>query len=319
MSAKRADAYLAARSCAGGHHDESPLLDTELIDAAPDLQYGGRTFESASEYVRELRCWDEPARARLTRAVKNIDGSRAIAAELTGLHTVPVALSGSVAGRVIAGHLAEKRWGVHRNCVAQGILLLPPTFSDYLRGRARQAMRTNIRAAAAEGITCCRLAPESIESTFERWLGQGLLPEKLEIHYRYRYPTAIRDARWYVALDAMSSPVGVAKVWVDSEWALLSGLACVSHQARWLLHTHVVEELYGAGVRKLCVYDGLSLQMSPALQYFQRRLGYRIAHLRLASAPRALLYGGTVEPLSAWLPPDSIVTRAGLAAAVAKW
>ena len=321
-SALTADGHSRARISSYDHGGETWPPDCEVIDAAPELQYGGATFESASEYVRGLQTWTEPARARVARALTDVEGSRAVAAELGGLHSVAVSLSDSPAGRLIARHLAEQRWGVDRNRMAQGILLLPPTFADYRRGRARQAMRTNNRAATEEGITCRRLEPGAVQSSFERWERQGVLPDKVAHHYRLCEPNAVRDARWYVALDRTTSPVGVAKVWVDTEWALLSGMACVSHSTRWLLHTHIVEELYRAEVGRLCIRDGLSLQMSPAHQYFQRLLGYRVAHLRVAATPRARRVAWrdrATALLSKSLTSDSIVTRAGLAAILCQW
>lgn len=263
-------------------------LDAELLDAAPELQYGGSTFLAASEYLRALRQWREPTSVQLGKTLIDFDGYRALLEELRGLHSISVGLSDSPAGDFIARYLGRRRRGVTWNRVAQGVLLLPPTFPEYVRGRARQAMRTNNRAATAEGISCHRLEHHAVANTFQRWSRRGVLTGTMArtYHYKRPAPNEPRDVRWYMALDGTSSPVGYAKVWVDTNWALMDCMVCVSHPARWLLHTHIVEDMCAAGVSYLFVDAGHALRMPPSLQYFQRRLGYRVAHLRVPPSSR---------------------------------
>jgi hypothetical protein len=269
-----------------GSDGHSLCADAQVIDEAPELQYGGATFQAASEYLRGLRRWEDPPSARLSRALTQVDGYRALVCELRDLHRVGVGFSDSAAGRFINHRLDVRHWNVQSSALAQGILLLPPTFSDYLRGRSRRGLRRNLRAAAAEGITCRRLDRGAIVSTFEQWARQGVLPQKVEHLYRFGARSALRDARWYVALDSAAAPLGLAKAWLDTECAYLGGMVAVSHPARWLLHTHLVEDLYAAGVSRLCGYTITALQLRPSLQLFQRRLGYRVAHLHLTPSPR---------------------------------
>lgn len=258
-------------------------IDVESIDTGRELQYGGGIFEAASQYLRDLRRSDDPASIRYLRAAADVDGLRALITEVRGLDRVPVRLSDAPSGRSIAHHLSERRHGVFNNRLAQGVLLLPPTFPDYMRGRSRQALRTNHRAAIAEGMSCTAVPQGTIKRAFEDWKLRQLLPDELARWYELWATNAPRDAHWYAALDASGAPVAMATVCIDTEWALLCGLVSVSRPARWLLHTHIVELLYESGTRNLCVHGARALLLPPSLQYLQRRLGYRVAHL---SPPR---------------------------------
>ena len=79
----------------------------------------------------------------------------ALFAVLLGTRSDGVFLSGSLAGEALRAYFNQRSLGVfpqHRLC--RGVLLLPRDHSAYLRGRRRQALRTNLRRAAAAGIVC---------------------------------------------------------------------------------------------------------------------------------------------------------------------
>jgi hypothetical protein len=250
-----------------------------------DLQYGGRTFAAASRYLRALRS-QERASVRLPRMVSDLHGLGALLAELRGLNRVPVSLSDTASGRSIARHLAERHRGVLHNRVAQGILMLPPTMPEYLRGRSRQALRTNVRAAAAQGLACTTVASApALERTLRQWLAWRVPGADVNTIYEEWILKAPADAHWYIATDAAAAPLAIAAVCIDTGWGLLNGLVSLSHPARWLLHTHVVEQLYAAGGRNLCAHAGNALLLPPNVQYFQRLLGYQVAHLSVDERP----------------------------------
>jgi hypothetical protein len=74
---------------------------------------------------------------------------------------------------------------------------------------------------------------------------------------------------------------------VDEDVALLHGLVSSSSNARWLLHTAIVERLCGR-CSVLLLNSEDAYVMSPGTQHFQRLLGYRIARLRLPRSAGAL-------------------------------
>ena len=69
------------------------------------------------------------------------------------LPSIDIRLTRSPAGRMIAEHLTIRADGRWRYRHAQGVLRVPAEFSDYVRGRHRQAVRTNVNRARDAGFT----------------------------------------------------------------------------------------------------------------------------------------------------------------------
>src|SRR6185312_14571431 len=99
------------------------------------------------------------------------------------LPTADLRLTDSPAGRMIAEHFAIREQGRLRYREAQGVLTLPEDFADYMRGRHRQAVRTNVghaRRAELTVLSCAidNWAPGADDSRFaaitpgpvERWM-----------------------------------------------------------------------------------------------------------------------------------------------------
>jgi hypothetical protein len=158
--------------------------------------------------------------------------------------------------------------------VAQGVLVLPECEGLYLRGRSRQAVRTGMRRARAEGITCRALYDveerhavlQHLDMTMSEW-DEGSL--------------SLTGDVWRAAFSADGVPVAVARMTVDVELALLQTFVSSHLASRYLLHTELVETLISAGARYLAVNAPMAPLMEPALQYWQRLLGYQIANLSL--------------------------------------
>lgn len=182
---------------------------------------------------------------------------------------VRFALSERPTGRLIAAHLALTYLGVPRFRLAQGVLHLPPDFASYIRGRRRQAVRTNVRRASERAIVCgCR--------TLESWT-----PDDRDLGL------SAQTEYWW-ATDRNGEIVGEAWVTVDDECALLHALECTENGVRWLLHTALVQRLCDAGC-PLLLTNSCDVPLLPAGQrYFQRLLGYSVAHLLPQSAAGAL-------------------------------
>jgi hypothetical protein len=188
------------------------------------------------------------------------------------LPSIRIRLTASPAGRMIGEHLAIRERGHWKYRRAQGVLLVPADFSQYLRGRHRQAVRTNLTHARSAGLT--------IEScTVDNWApGQG------DVRAAHIAPAPIE--KWMV-LDPNGEMVADSILSVDEDVALLHGLVSSSSDARWLLHTAIVERLCGRCSVLLLNSDDAYL-MSTGNQHFQRLLGYRIARLRLPRSAAVL-------------------------------
>jgi hypothetical protein len=173
---------------------------------------------------------------------------------------------------MIGEHLAIRERGRWKYRRAQGVLPLPADFSQYLRGRHRQAVRTNVTHARSAGLT--------IESCpVENWApGRG--------DVRAAHIASGPVERWMV-VDPTGEVVADSILSVDEDVALLHGLVSSSSNARWLLHTAIVERLCGR-CSVLLLNSEDAYVMSPGTQHFQRLLGYRIARLRLPRSAGAL-------------------------------
>jgi hypothetical protein len=251
--------------------------------------YGSDRLRAASACARAL--WFEAAQLGPRRAARALWQLPALFAYLLALARVDVRLSDDPAGVAISEHLALRRWGVPRFRLAQGILQLPPDFASYLRGRRRQALRTNMRRSADRGIECH-------STTIAAWRR----PE--------RGVTRLAPAEYWWATGPNGAIVGEAWLTVDRECALLQSLASAEPYARWSLHAAIVERLCLCGCNLLITNSFDAPLMTPGQQYFQRLLGYSIARLR----PRGLAQQRTLR-LS--VPMPRLVALAALAALAA--
>ncbi|MGH2833432.1 MAG: hypothetical protein ACRDK2_11730, partial [Solirubrobacteraceae bacterium] len=175
---------------------------------------------------------------------------------------------------MIAEHLARRRWGLPRFRLAQGVLYLPADFSAYVRGKRRQAVRTNIRRAREQGMRC-EYATMPDWKPFEHPGDPG----------NRGLTQAAASERWRVT-DRDGVCVCEALLTVDGEVALLHALVAHAQHARWLLHAAMVERLCASSCRMLLTNSHDVLLLSPGQQHFQHLLGYSIARLH-PQPPRA--------------------------------
>lgn len=175
-------------------------------------------------------------------------------------------LSRSPSGELIRSHLRLRRWGLPRFRLAQGVLHLPESFSTYMRGRSKQAVRTNVARARARGI----------QSAYT------IVPEWTPFDHP-RAPAA--PAQHWQAKNEAGVVLGEAWVTVDRHCALLHSLVTKESDVRWLLHTAIVEQLCLSGCRRLLTNSHDAFLMPVGQQYFQRLLGYSIERLYLCPSP----------------------------------
>jgi hypothetical protein len=164
--------------------------------------------------------------------------------------------------------------------LAQAILNLDIDDADYLSGRRRQALRTNIRHAESKGIRAVRLP------SFEDWYP---VREEMFTMRGVRYnlertsaPGSSHDMGYFVAIDAGGQVVAEAAVAIFERSAVLfSAMNRKEHPAaaesRYLLHTFMRSELKAQGLRH--VIAGSVLRTRPGVRYFQHLVGYDICNL----------------------------------------
>lgn len=241
-------------------------------------QYGSASLATASGFARRhlVRADLDHDDLRVSQGIfEQMRGAMNLAALLYRLPWLEVRLTGSASGRAIRGYLNERSRGIYHRRVAQGVLSIPPHPGDYLRGRSRQAVRTNLHRAARAGLQA-----REIRRTAERrkivevWARDASGAE-------YWAPKLLARAgdRFWTATDGDGRLVGLLAATVDEDWAMLHALLCIRSEARYLLHTALVTHLCEQRVSHLFATDGNALLMPPGLQYFQRLLGYDVAHL----------------------------------------
>jgi hypothetical protein len=131
---------------------------------------------------------------------------------------------------MIGEHLGIRHHGRWRFRHAQAVLPLPAEFSGYLRGRHRQAVRTNVAHARNAGLTVHSCTVESWEPG----------PDDSRAAHITHGPVE----QWTV-VDVDGAVVANGILSVDEHVALLHGLVAHVTYARWQLHAAIVERLCG--------------------------------------------------------------------------
>jgi hypothetical protein len=209
-----------------------------------------------------------------------------------------VPLSGSSAGQALEEYLNQRSLGlvpVNRFC--RGVLLLPRDHADYLRGRRRQALRTNLRRAAAAGIQCEVVidpgrAVDEISHVLRRqwrWMTEAELEAVMDdVRAAIKRP----ELTIAVARNEYGQPLAFAAAVIDDMACLLRGAVATSHEARWALHDHLVRLLITRRVRYLLADGGGPfgvLGFATNVQHYQHLLGYELRHVVPAGAQPAVL------------------------------
>jgi hypothetical protein len=246
---------------ARGHRGESGSASR-----VPETGYGSQAFARACELSTARRA---PSRSRLAVALGR--EARELRRYERGLPQVPIRLSAGPAGRMIRQHLAIREGGAYKYRQVQGVLMLPPDMAVYLRGRRRQAVRTNLRRAQEAGLVVSSGIIETWRPGPTDSRGDHLTPGPIE-----RW--VVHDAEGRLVADSIMS--------VDDEVALLHGMVSIqtwehATEARWLLHTAIVERLCGHCKVLLVVSDVAAYALSEGHRHFQRLLGYEVARVRV--------------------------------------
>jgi hypothetical protein len=194
---------------------------------------------------------------------------------IRSLPVVAANTTDSPAGRWVQERIAPDSW-IRKLGIARAVLEIPRSTDDYLRGRRKQAMRTNLRHAAKLGSTV-RVA--SLKEAAD-----------LDTERRRRGQRTIAG-RPGQALLLICSPDGTLRgfsvVTVDREWAHLDSFVGLGprHEflaARYLLQLHVVDYVRGRDVRFL--HAGSALAVNSSVQYFQYLVGYDPVNVRTGKA-----------------------------------
>lgn len=170
--------------------------------------------------------------------------------------------------------------------LGQAVLRLPESFEDYLRGRSRQAVRTNCTRARRLGMVVRPVASEAAGLRMIEAIVYGDSAERAGARDVSRSVDPRRPTRGLTTLavhDAGGAVVGVAAYYRSGDFVRLEALKCTASEqgavARYLLHTGLVELLIADGVRLLLADSGI--WVTPGVRYLQQRIGYDVVNLRI--------------------------------------
>lgn len=262
------------------------------------FRYGGRWFWAASLPLAGATSSERLA-SLAAAALRRPARLAALLVLVLRTRSERVLLSGSLAGQSLHAFFNARAVGVFpRNRLCRGVLVLPENHSDYLRGRRRQALRTNLRRAVSAGIICEVVSDRS-----------GVLDEILEIDRRasfardtdvksWRMALAMPEFSVMVARNERGDPLAFAGVVIDEVVCLIVVTGALEHEARWALHDHLVQTLIARRVKYLMASGGGpfgALGYSANVQRFQHLLGYELRHVS-AVAPRRFRQGSRSLP-----------------------
>lgn len=215
---------------------------------------------------------------------------RALIGLLTRTKSETLWFSDSASGRTLSTYFGRSALGVvPLNRLCRGVLILPERHVDYLRGHRREAVRRNLRRAAAAGITCEPLADRARAAALLTQLSRSRETPIATKYTRVWWATIERpETELCVALDPNGDPLAVAGIVVDEMVGLISFAMASSHEARWALHDHIVRTLIDRGVRYLVAEGGGAfgaLGYAPSLQRYQHLHGYELRHFKPRGRP----------------------------------
>jgi hypothetical protein len=243
-------------------------------------------LETAARLVAAVRSAAGPVAS--VRAGLSRPGLAALVQVLRSLPVVDAPFSAGPGGRELRDWFANGR-GLFLGRAPVALLQLPETQAEYLRGRPRQALRTNVRRATELGIRCTQVTDPAELARVVAHIADRRGQDPATMVRPDLDPAVTR--RFTVAHDAAGEPVALSETWLDGEWAGLATLVTVPGEGdgqllRYLLHVTTVADLIDSGVRTVVV-SGSMLLTSAGTRYFQRRTGFEPVWLRPVPGPAA--------------------------------
>lgn len=257
--------------------------ETTVSDLDGRTRYGGRWFSAATALPLGGGL-THPWRLASLLAVAALRPRRlaALIRILVRTRTESVFLTGSSAGQALRTYFNQRWLGVFpKNRFCRGVLVIPQHHSEYLRGRRRQALRTNLRGAAIAGIRCEEISDRTsaLEEVSDRRRAN------IDCRVAMRAQEALLtgpETTIMVARDERGTPLAFMETVIDDMVCLIRMAVASSHHARWALHDHLVRTLVDRGVRYLLADGGGTfgaLGYATGVHHYQHLLGYELRHI----------------------------------------
>ena len=198
-------------------------------------------------------------------------------------------MSTSVTGTALRTYFNQRHFGVFpQNRLCRGVLVLPEDHAEYLRGRHRQALRTNLRRAndagiRCEAIACPRTAYEEVAQIVDNRQSSPRTPDEPAVLAGWAETFSAPGVTLMVSRGPDGQPLAIIAAVIDDAVCLIRVAVACSHLARWALHDHLVRLLIARRVTYLLAEGGGSfgvVGLSANLARYQRLLGYELLHVR---------------------------------------
>ena len=260
----------------------------------PPVKMSDQVFKDASRSAKLLRA-SRRHPLQLSKALRGVPGLTRLIRSLPSLVVPMSEVDRPVAERLQHG---QRLPGMRGRRLCQAVLPLEATQKKYLTGKSRQALRTNLSRARDLGITCAVVVTEDDKQALVQAMSKG----QREVHARdeemFRFP---QDVTWMEARSGDGEQIAMALISQSSRYGLLIRLFArtdhlASSQARFALHSAVVEHVRANGGEYLLVEGKGPLLLEPGIQYFQHLNGYRLMNVRLEGAANGARQGVAVGP-----------------------
>jgi hypothetical protein len=259
------------------------------------IAYGGSLFAAASTLPLESGLL-RPRRlaALVAAALRRPRQAIAFIKLLLATRSENVVLSTSLTGQALSAYFGKRWLGVFpQNRLCRGVLILPERHADYLRGRHRQALRTNLRRAEDAGIRCDAITDTNRAFHAIREIVRRrripLTDEELCGLESWRTMLAGPEMTLVIARDRFGYPLAMTGAVIDDAVCVVLVAVASNHEGRWALHDYLVRALIARGVSYLLVEGGGpfgALGFDANVQRYQRLLGYELRHLRPCTSRR---------------------------------
>ena len=248
-------------------------------------RYGSPEIECLRDVVAGYRKLGSGRGAVLRYALRRPRTLLRAAAYVARLPVLTVDVSATPSGRAITSELRSHGGTFGGLRLMSAALTLPDDEASYLRGKARQAVRTNVTRAREAGVTCRAITEHDDKlAVIDALVAAGGPDPRESLVDRFATDPAFE----FFAAELHGELISLCVMPVDQEAALIAYHVSVpgheqTSNGRWLLSLHLINECIRRGARHLLI-ETSPMDIDSGLEYFQRRLGFSVYNLRLRNA-----------------------------------
>lgn len=231
------------------------------------------------QFVRDVHSLKHPRQWSSELFTRAFRGALRFQPELKSLPTRVLILSNSESGFELARFLKKRTMGL-RTERATAILDLPACGSEYLKGRYRERVRTNISKANSLGLSCRALRSDEFQALVERLSEDGSNIPYLELLLA---EPARPDMEHWVGVDEGGEAIALARVQTDGDVAWLKCLVAIADDPRSVIRYKLSAEMFMslADRQYKTVVAGSVVDLSDGLAFFQHLLGFRATQVEI--------------------------------------